>query len=81
MASSSFKHKWTKDSRVVKVEFEDGRAESAKVLKTDIALIYLSCNAKLIVHKEKDKSGEAEFEGEFVHNPQDASGKYSYSYI
>ena len=81
MASSTFKHKWTKDSRVAKVEFKDGgSAESTIVLCNDITVINFSCNATLIVHKENDKPGETEFEAEFVVNPpHDTSGKYSYS--
>ena len=84
MASSSHKCIWKKDSQLAKVEFRveesDAAAEItseitiinegytlAKVEETDVGIINLRCSGKLCVNKN-DK-------GEFVVNPQDASGK------
>ena len=85
MASSSRKCIWKKDSHLAKVEFlveESDRVAVeitseitiinegytlAKVEETDVSIINLRCSGKLCVNKN-DK-------GEFVVNPQDASGK------
>ena len=82
MASSSRKCIWKKDSQLAKVEFRVEGSDiaeeitiinegltPAKVEVTDVAIINLRCSGKLRVN-EDDK-------GEFVVNPQDASGKYS----
>ena len=81
MASSSRKYIWKKDSQLAKVEFRvkenDTAAEItinnegftlAKVEETGVGIINLRCSGKLCVNKD-DK-------GEFIVNPQDASGKY-----
>ena len=90
MASSSRKYVWKKDhSQLAKVEFrvEENDIEAeitiinegyipAKVEEIDVGIINMRCSGKLCVNKD-DK-------GQFVVNPQDASGKYSswpYSYI
>ena len=83
MALSSSRCIWKKDFELAKVEFEDHDIAAeitiinegymkAPVIKRGIGIINLRCSGKLCVNRDDPLC-----RGEFVVNPQDASGKYS----